>query len=79
MVTSFKEGWRKGGGGVLLRGARHSAGNYNWHGEWEDTQENVIQYSLSAFHYTDGQGQLRVFAMYVPVKLVLAGENGDYR
>jgi hypothetical protein len=79
VVTSFKEGWRTGGGGVRLPGARQNAGNYKWHGEWEDTEGNVIQYSLQAFHYTDGQGQLRIFAMYVPVKLVLAGENGNYR
>ena len=78
-VTSFKEGWRIGGGGVRLPGAKQSGGTYRWHGEWEDNEGNVIQYSLDAFHGTDGQGQIRIFAMYVPVKLVLEGENGDYR
>jgi hypothetical protein len=78
-ATSFDQGWKRAGSGI-----RHPTGRssepYTWNGEWEDVEGNVIQYTLLASPLREGEGdQIRCYAAYVPVELVRAGPNGDYR
>ena len=76
-ITSFGEGWKRGGGGMRLPdGApkRRSFETYKWRGEWEDADGNVIQYSLFAYYLPAPQGaEIRIYNAYVPAKLVMAG------
>jgi hypothetical protein len=72
--TSFAEGWSRRESGVLLLDSQGRVVVpevlYLWHGEWEDSDGNVVVYNLSA------QGQeLRGYASRVPRGLVQASRR----
>jgi hypothetical protein len=81
-ATSFEEGWKRAGGGLLppAGAPKRNRESYLWSGEWDDAGvKNVIHYSLFAYHLPEGLGaEIRISAEYVPLKLVMDGPNGRY-
>ncbi len=81
LPTSFRSGWRRGGGGIRrtdAQGRPISGEVYIWHGEWENQRGDVISYRLQAGRSTDIQGQVlgdyvRGYAVIVPRALAAAG------
>jgi hypothetical protein len=78
-ATSFEEGWKRQRGGGLrmsppIGAPKRNPESYRWDGEWDDAEGNVIGYHLFAYHLPEGLGaEIRSYAAYVPVKLVLEG------
>ena len=82
VATSFEEGWKRAGGGLLppAGAPKRKPGSYRWTGQWDDAEgKNVIHYRLFAYYLPEGLGaQIRISAEYVPLKLVMDSPNGRY-
>jgi hypothetical protein len=69
IFTSFNTGWRHVCGCIMITDADGRPVSrepyYDWHGEWDNQQGDVVQYALSA----DGP-RLRGYASFIPKRLV---------
>lgn len=66
-ATSFAEGWRNGGGGVLLTlpgGTPPTGPYYKWYGEWENPRGDIVAYYFGGTEPTYGGS-----ALYLPAPI----------